>query len=47
MFLWVRLMLATLGDLHSAHDLAYAVEGLPSGLDEAYETPHRLCSVLY
>ncbi|KAK5121671.1 hypothetical protein LTR85_004843 [Meristemomyces frigidus] len=36
MFLWVRLMLTTLRDLHSVHDLLAAVESLPSGLDEAY-----------
>ena len=38
MFLWVRLMLVTLRDLHSAYDLEIAVESLPSGLDEACES---------
>jgi len=42
MFLWVRLMLATLSDFHSAYDLEQAVDTMPSGLDEAYEETVRL-----
>jgi len=35
MFLWARLVLATLREVHSIQELKLAVESLPEGLDEA------------
>lgn len=36
MFLWVRLILVTLEDVHSVQELRKAVESLPKGLDATY-----------
>ena len=35
MFLWVRLVMQSLNECYSEHDLLKAVDTLPKGLDEA------------